>query len=283
MLEVETPILNLSTVPDPSIHSLSVQFSTRKQKFFLGTSPEFYMKRLLAADVGAIFQVVRVFRDDPLSALHQVEFSMLEWYVPGFDHLQLMEQLQRLLQKLGVERAQPLSYAEAFIDVFEIDPHSAGNDELQDLAKKHGLHNCELDRASLLDFLFSHSVSTTLGNQEPTLLYDYPACQAALAKVREGKPNVAERFELFINGVEIANGFNELTDAKEQRQRFIRENEFRKQSGLEIVPIDDAFLAALEHGLPACAGVAVGLDRLLMVLTGRQNIGELMTFPLEDE
>ena len=283
VLEVETPILNPSAVPDPSIHSLSVESCVTRQKYYLGTSPEFYMKRLLAVDVGAIFQIVRVFRDDPISPIHQAEFSMLEWYIPGFDHQQLMDQLQRLLQKLGLDRAEAVSYKKAFADVYQVDPHTADIQELKNLAKKHGLHDSEIDRASLLDFLFSHSVSATLGHERPTLLYDYPACQAALAKLRPGNPDLAERFELFIQGVEIANGFNELTDAIEQRKRFIAENQVRQQRGLDLVPLDEPFLAALEHGLPACAGVALGLDRLLMILSGKKNISELMTFPIEDE
>ncbi len=279
--EVETPVLSPASIPDPNIHSLQTSLSEKASKRYLGTSPEFYMKRLLAADSGPIYQISRVFRDDATSRLHQPEFSMLEWYIPGYDHQQLMQQLSDLLQFLGLLKPVKLSYATAFSSQLGLNPHTAELSELQELALAKGLHKAAADRPLLLEFLFSHSVSKHLGKDQAVLLFDYPVCQAALAKISTDAVPTAERFELFISGIEIANGFHELTDASEQRARFEAENARRKSMQMDEVPVDEKFLSALESGMPACAGVAVGLDRLLMILAGKTRIEELMTFPVE--
>ena len=236
------------------------------------------MKRLLAAGSGSIYQIARVFRDDPIGRLHQPEFTMLEWYRPGFDLHDLMTELEDLLSELGLPAARRLTYGTAFITHCGLNPHTANIEELLAAANQRGLASNEGDRSVLLDFLFSHAVAPGLG-ESPVFIYDYPDCQAALARIREGAPPVAERFELFLDCIEIANGYNELTDYSKQESRFMRDNERRIQRGLKPVPLDTKLLAAMRHGLPECAGVAVGLDRLLMALQGAKRISDVLAFP----
>lgn len=284
ILEVDTPILSTASISDPNIQSVSASLSNRQhaQPFFLSTSPEFCMKRLLACGSGAIYQITKVFRDDEIGRLHQPEFSMLEWYQPGYDHHDLMDEVSALLVCLGLTPAQQNTYENAFREYLDINPHKASISELQTLASNLGLNGESSERSILLEFIFSHSVSPNLGQKIPLLLYNYPVCQAALARISVDELPIAERFELFINGMEIANGFHELTDANEQRRRFELENQLRHQRGSAEVAVDEQFLSALEAGLPDCAGVAIGLDRLLMVLSDKQQISEVMTFPLRD-
>lgn len=281
ILEVETPILDQAANSDPNIQSLFTTLwggSAMPHRCYLHTSPEFPMKRLLAAGTGPIYQIVRVFRDDAVGRFHQPEFSMLEWYRPGMDHHGLMKELESLLQTLGLPAVRRRTYLEAFMEHCGLDPHQAGIDQLQDCARDLGLASMEGTRPILLDFLFSHGVAPRLGDA-PVYIYDFPVCQAALARIRDGRPPLAERFELFINCIEIANGYNELKDYNEQESRFLRENERRRGQKLEPMPLDQKLLAALRYGLPDCAGVAVGLDRLLMVLCGARRIEEVLAFP----
>ncbi len=284
ILEVDTPILSRTGIPDPDISSIPASLSMRgdAQSFYLHSSPELCMKRLLASGSGAIYQVSKVFRDGEVGRLHQPEFSMLEWYRPGFDHHALMDELSELLIMLGLPGADRHTYDSIFQRYLEVNPHTAPLPILQSLASSLGLHEDSEDRSLLLEFLFSHSVSPRLGMERPVLLYNYPACQAALARLSGDLPVTAERFELFIAGMELANGFHELTDVGEQRRRFEAENQARNRRKLARVRIDEQFLSALEAGLPDCAGVALGIDRLLMVLSGKQTIDEVMTFPLKD-
>lgn len=279
--EVETPILDVSGNTDPNIESVRATVrlgGARPRQYYLHTSPEFPMKRLLAAGAGPIYQIVRVFRDDPIGRLHQPEFTMLEWYRPGLDHHDLMSELEELLREMGLPSTRRLAYGAAFITHCGLDPHTAGLEELQAAASERGLASSEDDRSVLLDFLFSHAVAPRLG-EAPVFIYDYPACQAALARIREGDPPIAQRFELFIDRMEIANGYNELTDYIKQDSRFFQDNERRARRGLETIPADKKLIAALRHGLPECAGVAVGLDRLLMVMRGAKRIDDVLTFP----
>ena len=280
ILEVETPILSETGNTDPNIQSLKTtkEISQYKQ-YYLNTSPEFAMKRLLASGSGSIYQITKVFRDDERGRLHQPEFTMLEWYRTDFDHHQLMDELAELVRELGLGECARTTYASVFHKYIGLDPHTATVTALASEAKSRGLSSLEEDRGLLLEFLFSHSIAPHLGQDAPIFVYDYPVCQAALAKLSSGDPQVAERFELFISGMEIANGFNELTDAAEQRMRFIEENKIRRSRGLEEVLIDEQLLAALQHGLPTCAGVALGLDRLLMILADSDNINDVITFP----
>jgi lysyl-tRNA synthetase class 2 len=180
---------------------------------------------------------------------------------------------------LGLADSHKQTYRDAFIHEIDRDPHLAGTEELQMLALKYGWESNSGNRDELLDFLFSMKVCPQLGLESPVFVYDYPECQAALATIKTTGMPVAERFELFISGMEIANGFNELCNAKEQYHRFEREQDLRKHTGKAMAPVDELFLTALEHGLPACAGVAVGIDRLLMALTGTKNIENVLTFP----
>ena len=282
ILEVETPILSSAGTTDPNIQSLStwLELPDRGERdlLYLHTSPEFAMKRLLAADLGPIYQICKVFRNDESGMLHQPEFSMLEWYRPGFDHHQLMDELETLLQTLQFARCVRLSYAEVFQNNLGINPHTAQITVLQEFATARGLNTVTQDRSLLLDFLFSHSVAVTLGNEQPLFVYDYPACQAALARIRQAEQPLAERFELFISGIEISNGYNELCDSIEQNSRFKSDNLKRKRAGLAMIRTDEKLIAALQHGLPDCAGVAVGLDRLLMAISGSKAIQDVLAF-----
>ncbi len=283
LLEVETPMLSQAAATDPHLHSLSCEPPGTAMRW-LHTSPEFPMKRLLAAGSGPIYQICRVFRAGERGRLHNPEFTLLEWYRPGFDHHALMDELETLLQALRPGwRCSRLSYDEAFREHLGLDPHQAELEELRQAAEAAGLRveGLEADRDDWLDLLLSHCIAPHLGTGAPCLLYDYPASQAALARIRPGNPPVAERFELFIDGIEIANGFHELNDAAEQEWRFREENRRRTEQGLPEMPVDQRLLGALAGGLPDCAGVAVGLDRLLMALHGHEHIDQVMAFPWE--
>jgi lysyl-tRNA synthetase class 2 len=285
VLEVETPAMSRAATTDPHIESRAVHGRLPGlESLYLNSSPEFAMKRLLAAGHGPIYQIARVFRDGERGRLHNPEFTLLEWYRPGFDHHRLMEELEALIGRLGPwPRCERVSYREAFSNALAIDPLEAGERALADAvaAAVPGFAGGGLGRDDLLDLLLGHVVAPQLGEGAPVFVYDYPASQAALARLRDGEPPVAERFELFIRGIEIANGFHELGDAREQRRRFERDLAARAAAGAPAVPIDESLLAALEAGLPDCAGVAVGLDRLLMVLGGYDHIADVLAFDIE--
>ena len=250
---------------------------------YLQTSPEYAMKRLLAAGSGAIYQICKVFRDGERGRRHNPEFTMLEWYRPGFDHHRLMDEVDALLQAvLGAAAAERISYADAFRRHAGIDPHAASDGELRSRVAALGVSGiAELDRDDLLNLLLTHTVEQRLGVSRPTFLFDYPASQAALARIRPGDPPVAERFEVFIDGVELANGFHELADPDEQRRRFAADLEERRRRGLPEVAVDERLLAALAAGLPDCAGVALGVDRLVMLKAGTRNIADVIAFPID--
>ncbi len=286
VLEVETPILSAAATVDPHIDS----FSTREpggRQWWLHTSPEFGMKRLLAAGSGPVYQIARVFRREEAGHHHNPEFSMLEWYRPGWDHRTLMDEVEELLRAAGVTGPAwaRLSYGEAFRRHAGLDPFAASLDELrQACAASLYLSGALLqaqDRDVYLDLLMSSLVGPRLGQEAPTFLYDFPASQAALARVRPDHPPVAERFELFWKGIELANGFHELTDAAEQRRRFEHDRARRSAEGREAPPYDARLVAALEAGMPACAGVALGLDRLLMLMLDLPNLGDALAFDAE--
>ena len=243
------------------------------------------MKRLLAAGSGAIYQMCRAFRDGESGRLHNPEFTLLEWYRPGYDHHALMDELDQLMDRLlgPAAASRRLTYGDAFRLHAGIDPFAASTAAMLSAARRAGLHVAGdglPDRDMLLDFLFTHAVQPRLGDGR-AYVYDYPASQAALARVRPGSPPVAERFELFLNGIEIANGYHELADASEQRRRFEADNAARERIAKPPMPVDERLLAALEHGLPGCAGVAVGLDRLIMLAAGETSIDTVMAFPIE--
>jgi lysyl-tRNA synthetase class 2 len=290
VLEVETPLCSRSGATDPAIESFKTCYTGPEAvhglDLYLHSSPEFPMKRLLAAGCGPIYQICKVLRNGELGRRHNPEFSLLEWYRPGFDYHQLMDEVASLINRL---REQPLpieklTYAEAFESQLGLNPHATDVDQLRRCAVEQGITSAEQltieGRDAWLDLLLSHLIEPRLGQTGMTFLYDYPASQAALARVREGRYPVAERFELYMNGIEIANGFQELTDAEQQRRRFRDDNRRRHLSQQAEVTMDEALLLALASGLPACSGVALGLDRLLMVLTDTPDIRQVVTFDL---
>lgn len=278
VLEVETPMLSAAAVSDPALESFSISIAGEAR--YLQTSPEFAMKRLLAAGSGPIYQIARVFRDEERGRWHHPEFSMLEWYRPGFSVGDMLDEVDDLLQCLGLPPARRFTYAELFRESLGIDPHSAGTHQLQELALARGLASRDLSQVELLDFLFSEAAEQ-LKPYRCAVVQDFPVQQAALARIRYGQPPVAERFELFIDGIEIGNGFHELTDAAEQRRRFLADQAERRRRGQPLRPIDENLLAALAAGLPDCCGIAIGLDRLLMLLAGVDDINKVLAFPCE--
>lgn len=283
VLEVETPVLSAAATTDPQIDSFVTRDGQGRPRY-LHTSPEFPMKRLLAAGAGSIYQVCRVFRQGESGRYHNPEFTLLEWYRLGFDHHRLMDEMVELLARLfdiGRPPVIRMSYAEAFERLAGIDPHAADVDILAGCARQHGIelqNPAQLTRDQWLDLLISEVVSPRFLSDALTFIYDYPASQAALARVRPGAPPVAERFELYWGHLELANGFHELSDAAEQRHRFEQDVITRQAEG-RGVPMDENLLQALEAGLPGCAGVALGLDRLLMAISGAGHIDQVLAFP----
>jgi lysyl-tRNA synthetase class 2 len=291
VLEVETPVLSFSGATDPALASLSTTYTgpaaAHGATLWLHTSPEFAMKRLLAAGSGPIWQLCRVFRDGERGRRHSPEFSLLEWYRPGFTMQDLVDEVVALLRRVlgGDLREERVTYAEAFARSLGLDPHRASIADLQAAALQAGIAGAGAlrlpDRDGWLDLLMTHCVEPGLGAAGITVVHDYPPSQAALACVRDGDPPVAERFEVYVRGVELANGFHELADAAEQRRRFEADNRRRRGAGLPEMPIDERLLAALEAGLPDCCGVALGVDRLVMLAIGVQRIDEVVAFALE--
>ena len=280
VLEVELPLIGEATVPDP--HSVEARLPSRPdRRLFLQTSPELFMKRLLAAGSGAIYSLDRAFRDGEHGTRHRAEFTILEWYRPGWNHYRLIDEIDELLAAtLDRPVGERRTYGELFDEHLGLDPHEATPVELADAAQSAGLE-VEMANADPNDWrqlVFSHLIEPQLGRGRPTFVLDYPADQAALARVRPGSPPVAERFELFVDGVELANGYHELTDVAEQRRRFEADLAIRARRGLPTPPLDRRFLAALDHGLPASAGVALGFDRLVMLALGVDQIGEVIAF-----
>lgn len=283
ILEVETPVLNRAGNTDPNILSLETQVSSpghlQVNKRYLHTSPEFAMKRLLASGSGSIYQITKVFRDNELGRLHQHEFTMLEWYREGFDHHDLMDEIDNLLYEVGLEAAGRKTYAELFEEFVGLNPHTSALEELRQTARDAGLKSEFAEASEYLEFIYSHQVAPNLGYERPVFVYDYPACQAALAKVSQGPGAPAERFELFIKGIEIANGYNELKDYIEVNNRFRQENKIRMARGLPEVYVDNRLLLAQQYGLPDCAGVALGFDRLVMAISGSKELVDVIAFP----
>jgi elongation factor P--(R)-beta-lysine ligase len=285
--EVETPVLSASAVTDVNLHSFKTRF--RAADLYLHTSPEFFMKRLLAAGSGDIYQICKVFRDDEDSKRHSPEFTLLEWYRAGFDQQQLMDEMTQLFQHLlqtfsqhlSVKPAIKISYQQAFLQAVNIDPLVA---TVTDLKARMQQQNIEIpsgmdnDVTAWLDWLMVAAVAPTFSKEQLTFIYDYPLAQAALARVSKTDARVAHRFEMYFGELELANGFHELTDAAEQRRRFEQDNQQRIKKGLKSMPVDDCFLDALAHGMPDCSGVAVGVDRLLMVLLNKTRIADVISF-----
>jgi len=282
VLEVETPLLASRGVTDPAIEPLVVERGrSLPGPRFLQTSPEYAMKRLLACHRQPIFQLARAFRDGEAGGRHNPEFSLLEWYRPGFDHHQLMAETGELVSRcIGERSLHAYSYRELFLQVLEVDPFTASARELQTVARARlDTGTVAGDRDLWLDLLMSHLVEPWLQDKGMCAVYDYPASQAALARIAEvdGAP-VGQRFELYVDGMELANGYFELLDAGEQRRRFEQDNARRREYGLAEREPDERLLAAIDHGLPACSGVALGVDRLLMLATGIPDIRQVLAF-----
>ncbi|WP_196587399.1 elongation factor P--(R)-beta-lysine ligase [Aliivibrio fischeri] len=289
VMEVDTPAMSHATVTDVHLHTFQTDFigpgyADGTHLYFM-TSPEFHMKRLLAAGSGCIYQINKAFRNEEAGRYHNPEFTMLEWYRLGFDHHNLMDEMNELLTLvLKCDNAERMTYQEAFIQVLGVCPLEANMDELRAVAAPLGLSDIadiEEDRDTLLQLLFSMGVEVKIGQDVPAFVYDFPASQAALAKINPSDPRVAERFEVYFKGIELANGFHELDNAKEQLMRFEEDNAKRKSMGLIEQPIDYHLIAALEAGLPNCSGVALGIDRLIMLAMGEKHIDQVTAFPFD--
>ncbi|WP_129991647.1 elongation factor P--(R)-beta-lysine ligase [Rahnella sp. CFA14(1/10)] len=288
VLEVETPAMSQATVTDIHLVPFETRFvgpgAADGMTLYLMTSPEYHMKRLLAAGSGPIYQMGRSFRNEEAGRHHNPEFTMLEWYRPRYDMYRLMNEVDDLLQQvLDCDSAETLSYQQAFTRHLSIDPLSADKTELREAAAKLDLSNIadiEEDRDTLLQLLFTMGVEPHIGRDKPTFVYHFPATQASLAEISTEDHRVAERFEVYYKGIELANGFRELTDSREQRQRFEQDNRKRAARGLPQLPIDNNLLDALAHGMPECSGVALGVDRLIMIALGAASLSDVLAFPV---
>lgn len=282
VLEVETPLLAQYSVTDPYMDAF--ELNDADASMYLQTSPEYAMKRLLAAGSGSIFQICKAFRQGEQGSRHNPEFTILEWYRLDFDHWQLMDEVAQLIATvLPTEPPVKLSYRDVFLQYLGVDPHSIALSELQPLANSHlDIQMDSNNRDDWLNLLMAQCIEPKLGFDHPVFIYDYPASQSALAKLatnEQGQP-VAQRFELYINGVELANGYHELTSAHEQSLRFQKDRELRREMNRPDI-LEDTFLSsAMGAGLPACAGVALGLDRLIMLALGVSSIDDVIAFPI---
>lgn len=291
MLEVETPLLCPATGTDPQLDFFSSQFNfpPTRPTLFLQTSPEFAMKRLLAAGSSSIYQICKAFRNGEAGRYHNPEFTILEWYRVGYDLRQLMAEVAELLLQLlqpfhAALPAKQISYQQLFLDATGLDPLAFCSSDYEAYAAANALPEavdlCGDDHALWLDFIFSHCVQRTMDKDTIYLLHSYPAIQSSLARLNADDSRLSERFEVFINGVELGNGFYELADPVEQEARFDKEIAYRLSHDLPVVSKDEAFLQALKFGLPDCSGVAIGLDRLLMIALGSESISDVLAFPV---
>lgn len=294
LLEVETPALSQSGVTDPHLFCFKSYFvgadieanniEVQGVPLYLQTSPEFHMKRLLSAGSGSLFQISKAFRNEESGRFHNPEFTLLEWYRVGFDHFQLMDEMEQLLQLiLNCASCQRLTYQQAFKQVLNVDPLSVSIEVL----KASGSHlnlgevlDNESDYDTVLQLLFCFAIEPVIANETPCFVYNFPASQAALARISPIDTRVAERFEVYYKGIELANGFHELSDSDEQLKRFEKDNRRRKINNLPEMPIDFRFVASLKN-LPDCAGVALGIDRLVMVATEQKHIDDVVSFTIK--
>jgi lysyl-tRNA synthetase class 2 len=296
VLEVDTPMVVNAPVSDVHIHSAAVQLAAAAAapdahgtplRHYLHTSPEYAMKRLLASGSGDIYQICHVVRGFECSRLHNPEFTLIEWYRLSFTLEALMDEVEALVRALlgapaAARSAERLSYREAFRRELGLDPISAGDAELARVAQPLGFRgDADTPRDTWLELLMGNCIGPRLGSNALTFVHGYPASQAALARLDPRDPRTALRFELYCDGVELANGFHELAAPAEQRARFVRDNAERRRRGLPVAPIDERLLAALGAGLPDCVGVALGFDRTLMLATGAAEIEEVLAFPTE--
>lgn len=291
ILEVETPILSAAGATAPHLASFTTHYTgphaPHGQTLYLQTSPEFHMKRLLAAGSGSIYQICKAFRNGEEGGVHNPEFTMVEWYSVGIDLHALMDEVEGLVREVLADsgvHSERLSYAEAFLRYADIDIHNASLADLRECARQRDIAEVlgrEEDRDAWLDLLLTHRVTPNLGRGGLCFVYDYPATQAALARIGHSAQGqkVALRFELFMKGVELASGYQELQDSEEQRKRFQEDRRKRLALDLPDIPVDEHLLSALPR-LPACAGVALGVDRLIMLALGAKRLEEVLSFPI---
>lgn len=293
--EVETPILSQAGNTEPNIDGFVTAFAgptlAGPRERFLRTSAEYPMKRLLAAGFGDCYELGRVFRNGEAGASHNPEFTMLEWYRTGFDHRRLMLECAQLVRTalalVGRDAiVATTSYRDWFTAGLGLDPFADREDVLRAPLAEFRIDPDGLTRNDWLDLLITHRLQPALAHDAITLVYDFPASQCSLARLRAGAPSgnehaVAERFELYLGRQELANGYHELNDAREQRARFVHENARRRQRGQRELPLDENLLAVLD-ALPDCAGVALGVDRLLMCLMGTGDIREVLALPFAE-
>lgn len=296
VIEVETPALSQGTVTDVYLEAFSCEYdfladsgSSQSADLYLQTSPEFHMKRLLASGYGCIYQISKAFRHEEAGSHHNPEFTMLEWYRLGFDHFDLMNEVSELL-KVVLLCAEPtkISYQELFLNNVKIDPLTATRTELLQLIKQYDMlsdwlicdSKSDVDNDILLQFVFSEILEPCIGLDAPCFVYNFPKSQASLAKLSLTDERVAERFECYYRGLELVNGFHELTDEKLQLARFQEDNRKRLSKGLLQRPIDERFIKALSQGLPQCSGVALGIDRLMMLASNMTHIEKVISFPV---
>lgn len=291
VLEVDTPRLAAAGVTDCYLDNFVVPYdfspASSRQHYYLQTSPEYAMKRLLASGSGCIYQIAPAFRHESASKLHNPEFTLLEWYRVGFAMADLVEEVAALLCKvLGAEYIEQTTYQQAFLAHTNVDPLQADKQALlqycqqQNIALYDSPENLQLD--NLQQLIFALHVEPYIGQQSPCIVTHFPANQAALAKIDPLDNRVARRFEVYHKGIELANGFEELTDADEQKRRFEADNVKRVALGKPQMPIDEHFLSALQAGMPDCSGVALGIDRLLMLKLGVDNIEDVLSFPIHN-
>ena len=289
VLEVETPVLSQAGNTDPNIASFSLEFSGRTdgapRTRWMRTSPEFALKRLLAAGIGDCYELGRVFRDGEAGGRHNPEFTMLEWYRMGWDHRRLIEEAAALVRAalalVGRDaRLRVMSYRELYRDGLGLDPFTADDATLRNALGDVVIDPEGLGRDDWLDLLMTHRLQPRFDVRELLAVVDYPASQSALARIasdEDGHP-VAQRFELYLGSLELANGYHELTDAAEQATRFASDARMREARGAVLPPVDERLLSALASGMPECAGVALGIDRLLMAMLGTACIRDVLAF-----
>jgi elongation factor P--(R)-beta-lysine ligase len=291
VLEVETPVLCSAIGTDPNLDFFATTYDRlpQKQTLFLQTSPEFAMKRLLAAGCGSIYQICKAFRNGEVGRYHNPEFTLLEWYRVGYNLPELMDEITELMKFLfaendGLQNVQRISYQSLFQQQTGLNPLVFAYNDYQKYALDHGLVDainlCGQDHARWLDFIFSHQIQPNLRQNTLWLVYGYPACMPSLARISEDSFLVTDRVELFLDGVELGNGYYELNDAKDQERRFDKEIALRQATMRPSVNKDMRLLAAIASGLPDCSGIAIGLDRILMLLTNSPAIDEVLAFPI---
>lgn len=293
VVEVETPVLSNGTVTDIHLDAFSTDYEyfsdstiDKSNSLYLQTSPEFAMKRLLSAGYGSIFQITKAFRKEAFGSFHNPEFTMLEWYRVGFNQDQLIAEVSELLMVLlNCDRPDVLSYRDVFLNITTLDPLTISINDLKQYLCQQNINDSwiadESEKDILLQYIFSHFVESTIGKSSPCFIYDFPASQAALAKISKDDDRVAHRFECYYKGVELANGYDELLDPQEQLMRFNRDNKTRLKLGKQVMPIDTNFIDAINVGLPECSGVALGVDRLMMLAMEQSKITDVITFGIE--